>query len=106
MDFYYDFLTPVNANILQFVSELPQGTIGKNVKIIQESIDKELEPKSIVLLIIFFEGIDKIMIFQLVKLIFIVVASGNCDNSITQLVPKTKKTNISVVLAISFAKSI
>jgi len=50
MDFYYDFLTPVNANILQFVSELPQGTIGKNIRIIQESIDKELEPKSIVLL--------------------------------------------------------
>jgi formiminoglutamase len=50
MDFYYDFLTPVNANILQFVSELPQGTIGKNIKIIQESSETELHPKSIVLL--------------------------------------------------------
>lgn len=50
MDFYYDFLTPVNANILQFVSELPQGTIGKNIKIIQESSETELQPKSIVLL--------------------------------------------------------
>jgi formiminoglutamase len=50
MDFYYDFLTPVNANILQFVSELPQGTIGKNIKIIQESTETELQPKSIVLL--------------------------------------------------------
>lgn len=50
MDFYYDFLTPVNANILQFVSELPQGTIGKNIKIIQESTETELHPKSIVLL--------------------------------------------------------
>jgi formiminoglutamase len=50
MDFYYDFLTPVNANILQFVSELPKGTIGKNIKIIHESIETELHPKSIVLL--------------------------------------------------------
>lgn len=50
MDFYYDFLTPVNANILHFVSELPQGTIGKNIKIIQESTETELHPKSIVLL--------------------------------------------------------
>ncbi len=50
MDFYNDFLTPVNQNVIRFVSDLRNGSMGKEIIINDNNLIEELESKSIILL--------------------------------------------------------
>lgn len=50
MEFYYDFLLPVNLEVIQYCKELPQGAIGKNVMFVDEEHPIDVLSKSIVLL--------------------------------------------------------
>ena len=50
MDFYYDFLNPIDPNLKQYVSELPYNTIGREIVNLDETTYKEIIENSIILI--------------------------------------------------------